>query len=263
MVTGLDEYATLDPLKTRIAIHRQYSEHEDDIVATVLSALSPHTDAIMLDIGAGTGNFFGRLRSSGHQGRLVALDSSPAAVAEIGRSGWSEVFLGDAASLPFQNGVFDITTARHMLYHVPDVDRAVSEAARVTRLRGTVLASVNHREVLPRANEFVLAALGEVGFPAQSTAVGTDTDDLPPRFERLIGPVTVSRFDNALVFHEPEPAIKLTVAILGIYGFTQSDERFANVVSLLTQYVTGWFDSHRPPWRDAKGYSIVTAMVPA
>jgi SAM-dependent methyltransferase len=44
---------------------------------------------------------------------------------------------------------FDVVMARHMLYHVPDIDAAVSEAARVLRSGGRFLATTNSAHTMP------------------------------------------------------------------------------------------------------------------
>jgi SAM-dependent methyltransferase len=49
----------------------------------------------------------------------------------------------DAQSLPFADAHFDVAVANHMLYHVPDRLRALSELARVLRRGGRLLASTN------------------------------------------------------------------------------------------------------------------------
>jgi SAM-dependent methyltransferase len=49
----------------------------------------------------------------------------------------------DVESLPFTDGAFDVAIANHMLYHVPDRPKALSELQRVLRPGGALLAATN------------------------------------------------------------------------------------------------------------------------
>jgi SAM-dependent methyltransferase len=56
--------------------------------------------------------------------------------------------VGDAQALPFADGSFDAALAAWMLYHVPDLDRALAELARVLRPGGRLVAVTNAEESL-------------------------------------------------------------------------------------------------------------------
>lgn len=51
--------------------------------------------------------------------------------------------MGDVPELPFADDEFDVTVAAWMLYHVPEVDQALAELARVLRPGGRLVAVTN------------------------------------------------------------------------------------------------------------------------
>jgi SAM-dependent methyltransferase len=57
--------------------------------------------------------------------------------------------VGDAQALPLPDQAFDVVMARHMLYHVPDINRATAEAARTLRPGGRFLATTNSARTMP------------------------------------------------------------------------------------------------------------------
>jgi SAM-dependent methyltransferase len=61
---------------------------------------------------------------------VVAVDQSEQMV-ELARARGVEAHVGDVQALPFEHDEFDVAVANFMLYHVPDVDRALAELARV------------------------------------------------------------------------------------------------------------------------------------
>jgi SAM-dependent methyltransferase len=112
-----------------------------DHLAEVLVAASPLpvAGALVLDLGAGTGAVSRVVAAAG--GRPVAVDLA-AAMLLHDRRRRPPAAVGDACALPFRTGAFDAVAGAFCLNHVPDPDRALSEAARVTRPGGAVLASV-------------------------------------------------------------------------------------------------------------------------
>jgi SAM-dependent methyltransferase len=61
----------------------------------------------------------------------------------------------DAQTIPFADGSFDAVLANHMLYHVPDRDRTISEARRVLAREGFFFASTNSQKHLCELKELI------------------------------------------------------------------------------------------------------------
>ena len=73
---------------------------------------------------------------------VIALDQSERMV-ELTRARGVDARVGDVQALPFADGEFDVAVANFMLYHVPDVQRALGELGRVLRPNGTLVAATN------------------------------------------------------------------------------------------------------------------------
>ncbi len=119
------------------------SEQPEDVERAVLDAIALDPADSLLDVGCGTGSFLARLRREGHHGRLVGLDTSPAAIEALLKLGSVEAVRADAAALPFSDDEFSVVTARHMLYHVSDPMAALRESQRVLVPGGWFAATVN------------------------------------------------------------------------------------------------------------------------
>lgn len=137
------QYATAQNLQARIDTHQRYTigpALEDGVDATLKLTGTEN----MLDVGCGPGSFLGRLAAGGHTGRLLGVDLSAGMTALAAETFPDVEFqVGDAQALPFPNDSFDVVTARHMLYHVPDVTAALQEFRRVLRPGGLFLAVTN------------------------------------------------------------------------------------------------------------------------
>ncbi len=105
---------------------------------------SPGPFGRSLEIGAGTGYFSLNLLQAGVVRSAVCTDVSPGMLATLRgnaeRLGLDvEIERCDAAALPFADATFDLLLGHAVLHHLPELDRAFAEFARVLRPGGTLL----------------------------------------------------------------------------------------------------------------------------
>ena len=132
------EYASEKALRER---SRAYSEllegpDADEIVRARILAARPRR---LLDVGSGFGDLCAWAKTN-LEAEVVAVDSSPRMVELSGQAGTTAV-QADMRELPFPDGSFDCVVACSVLYHVPDPEPAIAEAARVLDGEGMFLAT--------------------------------------------------------------------------------------------------------------------------
>lgn len=135
------QYAREDHLETRRSVWQPAADGRDptEIALAVVRASAPRN---LLEIGCGTGVFAQRLADQHPGAALLAIDQS-ARFVELTAARGVEARVADATDLPFDDDSFDLVAAMWMLYHVPDLDRALAEARRVLRPGGRFLAVTN------------------------------------------------------------------------------------------------------------------------
>jgi ubiquinone/menaquinone biosynthesis C-methylase UbiE len=120
------EYADESGLSARISIwSRRTGPRAIDVTFDEVLALSP---ARVLEVGCGRGELAERLMQAGLD--VVALDQSERMV-DLTRARGVDARVGDVQELPFADREFDVAVANFMLYHVPDLDRALADLRRV------------------------------------------------------------------------------------------------------------------------------------
>jgi ubiquinone/menaquinone biosynthesis C-methylase UbiE len=110
-------------------------------------AVAARPGEVGLDVGCGAGHLACELAGEvAPGGRIVAIDKSPQSV-EASRARAANEKLadvvdvrgGDATALEFSDETFDFVVAVQVYSFVPDVSRAIEEAARVLRKGGRLL----------------------------------------------------------------------------------------------------------------------------
>jgi len=209
-------YASDDRLEVRRRTHELYTVPRVDFAQWVLDCIPWRGDERVLDLGAGSGSYFGPVRARIPAGQLVAGDLSPGMIrsqqANAAAHGVRPVNL-DAQALPFPAGSFDVVLANHMLYHVPDTDAALSEIRRVLRPEGLLLAATNSVHTMPELGTLSRRALLLLtDFSGDVEALASDASNFClENGLQFLGRhfYAVARYDlpSTLVFLEPEPVL--------------------------------------------------------
>lgn len=110
-----------------------------DVLRTAVVSARPRQ---ILEIGCGTGHFARSVLDAIPDCDYLATDLSEAMVEATRRLG-VPARQADATALPFMAETFDGVVAAWMLYHVPDLDRALKEARRVLRPGGQLTVATN------------------------------------------------------------------------------------------------------------------------
>jgi SAM-dependent methyltransferase len=138
------QYATEANLAARKAAYA--TAEGPDAREVLFQAIAEARPRQILEVGGGEGELAERI--VGRLGaELVGVDQSERMV-EIQRGKGIDARVGDVQELPFGEAEFDLAIAAWMLYHVPDVDRALAEVGRVLRPGGRLVAVTNSRDHL-------------------------------------------------------------------------------------------------------------------
>lgn len=100
--------------------------------------LQPSPEAILVDIGAGTGQFAAAF-SDWFGLTVLAVEPSAAMRARIPRTSAIRAFEGDATALPLPDASADAAWLSLVIHHIPDLEAAAHEIRRVLRPGAPVL----------------------------------------------------------------------------------------------------------------------------
>jgi SAM-dependent methyltransferase len=122
----------------------------------------------ILEVGCGEGELAERLLHE-TSADVVAVDQSPRMV-ELARARGVRASVGRAEQLPFEDASFDCVVAAWMLYHVADLDSALSELSRVLQPGGRAVVVTNARDHMQELYELIGRDRVESNFLAEDAA---------------------------------------------------------------------------------------------
>ena len=160
-------YASSAHLAARQAIYA-YQQPPIDLPGWALAQVTWRGGETVLDVGCGNGVYLGRLAAQPvPPARLLGFDLSRGMLADLVRD-WPparpqpRLVVADIQALPLPDAEVDVVLAMHMLYHVPDLERAVAELRRVLRPGGVLLAATNGDGHLRELAEVIETAVARV-----------------------------------------------------------------------------------------------------
>ena len=133
------QYEHEDNLRARKAAY--VNAEGDDPREFAFEAVAEAEPQRVLEVGGGEGELAERIRAE-LGAEVIGIDQSERMV-EIQRSKGIDARVGDVQNLPFGDGEFDVVVAAWMLYHLPDLDRGLTEIARVLKAGGRLVAVTN------------------------------------------------------------------------------------------------------------------------
>lgn len=132
------EYADESRLASRRRVWRDFGEgpNPDEWIFDAIAERRPST---ALEAGCGWGELAGRVAAE--SGADVTAFDLSGRMAGLASGRGVRALVADAQSMPFRDRSFDLAWANAMLYHVPDLDRGLGEAARVITDEGAFMAT--------------------------------------------------------------------------------------------------------------------------
>lgn len=207
------QYRDASNLDARIQLHQQFSTNGYDfhrwVFDHVLDVLA--LDGEILEVGCGSAELWrknlDRLPAGWH---VTLTDFSPgmvAAAASVIASHDDQftVLEANVQELPFPDASFDVAIANHMLYHVPDRERALAELRRVLRPGGRLFAATNGQNHMRGMSELV-APYAPIPTPDRSNYErGFSMENGAEQLAHYFSRVSLDRYEDGLVITEASP----------------------------------------------------------
>ncbi|HZU85942.1 MAG TPA: class I SAM-dependent methyltransferase [Anaerolineaceae bacterium] len=201
------QYRNASNLNARIRLHQAFSTNKYGWPRWLFDQFKLKPKMRVLELGCGAGNLWlENLDRVPSAMEITLSDFSAGMLAQAQRNlGNSHLFqfkVIDAQSIPFDPRHFDLVIASHMLYHVPDREKALSEIKRVLKPSGRFYASTSGGNHLKELTDLVSR------FDDQLSAWGTLVADTfnfengAAQLSAYFADVTLYRYPDSLLVND-------------------------------------------------------------
>ena len=223
------QYATSERLSTRIGIHEKYSRNRQPFGEWIVSHYALQPGERVLELGCGTGSMWQGVTLP--EGCHVTLTDFSAGMLETARQNTAHLgadyLQADAQAIPFPDGAFDVVIANMMLYHVPDIDRALREI----------------RRVLKPGGRFFAATFGENGVVAAVAEMLHMRFDTNLRFTLQNGGAQLRQVFQEVQRHDREDALDVT-DLSDLIAYLRSMQQMTSLADVPDEVLLAAFAPH-------------------
>jgi SAM-dependent methyltransferase len=215
-----DQYRDTSNLKARGVMQERFSVAPRDFMLWVFDHFEIEDRAQILELGCGPCRLWDKNRDRvPATWRLTLTDLSSSMVESartlVPQADWAQC---DAQAIPFPAESFDAVLANHMLYHLPDLERGLTEIRRVLRPKGKLYATTNGRRHLYELGVW----FGEYGIQPASERLSFSLENGAEILSHHFSSVRRLDFDDALRVTEAEPLVAYLLSMFSAQGLRGS-----------------------------------------
>ncbi|PGZ08068.1 SAM-dependent methyltransferase [Bacillus cereus] len=252
------QYSVSNHLQIRIDTHKHYEEKQVKLDEVVIEHLQLQGEENILEVGCANGKFLSLLQNNGHKGPLTGLDQSETMLSEATKKSntinWKK---GNASKLPFETNCYDLVIARHMLYHMKDVEKTIQGFHKVIRPGGALLATTNSNVSLPRIVEMCNNMLDAFDLPKTSPAVAPFCLENGKEILQSVFPIVEEAFiHNALIFQHTTPIVNYISSMFPSLNIPDNMYLHIEMKEWLKEEINKKLSLHNGIWRDPKTLAI-------
>lgn len=214
------QYATAQNLNTRAAVHALFSTNRQGWGKWVFEQYCLRPGMSVLELGCGSASMWagraGELRgvklllSDFSQGMLQTARENTRGLPGVS---YEQI---DAQDIPYPDASFDMAIANHMLYHVPDLGKALGEIFRTLKPGGRLCATTLGEKNMPELIELLRQFDPAIDFAQEGITDAFGLESGEARLRRHFDHVEVRRYEDSLHVTRAQPLVDYVLSSQGI-----------------------------------------------
>lgn len=213
------QYADDKNLDIRIKLHELYSTNKYGWSNWVFDQIELTEGMRVLELGCGNADFWINNSDKVPPINLFLTDISKGMI-EVAQKRLTNKYhsinyrVVDAQEIPFENNYFDIVMANHMIYHIPDMGKAIGEIHRVLNPKGKLYATTMGQTNMSRLYEILKAFDNDFIIPDTAMRFGLETGEtiLSAYFDII----EIRRYVDSLDINDAEPLLRYIKSLEGL-----------------------------------------------
>jgi len=240
----------------KLVLRKEYNkffEPKTDIVKDIIEFVFSVSPKNVLDVGCGNGDFLIKLRKAGFSGKLTGLEISSGMLEGGIKQNSNEnlgidFIVGDAEKLPYEDNSFDVIIAKHMLYHLPNIQKGVDEMYRCLKKGGVLVITLNGKNNNPLLHECEKMVCKKYNFKTLHGRDMINTESTPAYLEKFASYSTKTYYGK---MNRPDLFSEYFKTFIDNYFPQPSEEQWAQILLDVEEFIqnkikeTGAFNEER------------------
>lgn len=241
----MEQYENASNLKARIRIHELFSTNKKGWMRWFFEELNLPPNARILEVGCGDATLWSKNSERIPPGWDITLTDFSAGMLKDAKENLGKLSqrfkfkLADVQDIPYEGLSFDAVIANNMLYHVPDIEKALSEIRRVLKVGGCFFASTVGRNHM--------AKMRDVVSEFDSELITTRSFDLTEKFQlengmelvsKWFNDVALKRYEDNLIVTEAEPLVDYIFSMPGNVKNTFTEQKLKKLINFLQNKIS-------------------------
>lgn len=207
-----EQYKSDKNLNIRSNLH-SYNINRIDFDKWCFNQINFSRDANVLELGCGTGKLWFKNKDYIESTLNITLSDFSKSMIKIAKNrlkdvnrefGYKEI---NAENIPYNDETFDIIIAQHMIYFIPDIEKALVEIQRVLKPNGVFYVTANSCESMKELNKLAENFAPNLGLDSNGYSERFDLEHGRGILEKYFSKVNVEILDGKIIVDEAEPVV--------------------------------------------------------
>lgn len=207
-----EQYKNDKNLKIRTNLH-SYNTNKVDWDKWCFNNISFFENAKVLELGCGTGEFWRKNIDDLDKNLNICISDFSESMLNIAKINLKDIKFKfkfkeiNAESIPFKDNTFDIIIAQHMIYFIPNIDKALKEIKRVLRPGGKLYVTANSKYSMSELNELLEDFLPKSGLNSNGYSTRFELENGKEILEKYFKNIYVNVLDGKIIIDNPNPVV--------------------------------------------------------
>ncbi|MVX62672.1 methyltransferase domain-containing protein [Clostridium chromiireducens] len=169
--------------------------------------------AKVLELGCGVGKLWYKNKDSINKELSITLSDFSKSMLKIAKNRLKEIDYKftfqeiNAENIPYKDGSFDVVIAQHMIYFVPNIEKALSEIRRVLSPGGIFYVTANSCKSMYELNELAENFAPNLGLDSNGFSNRFDLENGRAILQKYFNKIDIEVLDGKIIVNDAEPVV--------------------------------------------------------
>ncbi len=207
-----NQYKSIENLSRRSNLH-SYNTNKVDWSKWCFNQMHFTNKARILELGCGTGDLWDKNSNRIDKSWTITLSDFSEGMLQNTKEKLNKVEhdftykVIDVQDIPYESESFDVVIARHMLYLVPDIEKALSEIKRVLVKGGKFYVTTNASEAMAELNKLMEKFDSKIGLSNNGMCERFESENGQLLLNKYFDEVRINTLSGKIIVDKAEPVV--------------------------------------------------------